>query len=311
MSSPCLRCRRLPRIDRAVDEGAPDRGSVTPLVIGMMVCLLLLTAGVTAAGSAFLAGQRLQRFATVLSPPPSARSTRTGRRAPGSSVADPVAAANEYLRVRGPDVGAVITLGAETRQRAMQQRIADHVRRAVRVPDPGADGDGDEPADPPAERTGGSNAGYCRRDVSPGRDPDMRPSLRWRLAACALLVGTIVAGCTTSTADDPTSTVPSGTASPSVVDTSPASPVSSVPASPSPSVIDASTPPTSPTTLDPEAQEIADRAAVEAQWVKFWDAVTRSIRNPPAERDAQRRRSAVDPNRSQMLDDATISSSRN
>ena len=28
----------------------------------MMVCLLLLTAGVTAAGSAFLAGQRLQRL---------------------------------------------------------------------------------------------------------------------------------------------------------------------------------------------------------------------------------------------------------
>lgn len=42
--------------------GASDRGSITPLVIGMFVCLLILTAGVTAAGSAFLAGQRLQRL---------------------------------------------------------------------------------------------------------------------------------------------------------------------------------------------------------------------------------------------------------
>ena len=103
----------------------------------------------------------------------------------------------------------------------------------------------------------------------------MRSSFRWRLVACALLVGTVVAGCTTSTADDPTSAVPSSTASPSVVDTSPASPASSVPASPSPSVIDASTPPpTSPSALDPEAQEIADRAAVEAAWASFGSSTT-------------------------------------
>lgn len=40
--------------------GPPDGGSVTPLVIGMVLCLLLLSAGVTAATSAFLAHQRLQ-----------------------------------------------------------------------------------------------------------------------------------------------------------------------------------------------------------------------------------------------------------
>ncbi|SDO19314.1 Putative Flp pilus-assembly TadE/G-like [Nakamurella panacisegetis] len=39
-----------------------DRGSITPLVIGMVLCLLLLGAGVTAAGSAFLAGQRLRHM---------------------------------------------------------------------------------------------------------------------------------------------------------------------------------------------------------------------------------------------------------
>jgi len=93
---------------------ASDRGSVTPLVIGMMVCLLLLTAGVTAAGSAFMAGQRLQRLCdgAVAAAVGAVNPNRTS--SAGVSVADPVAAANEYLRVRGPDVGAVITLGAQT-----------------------------------------------------------------------------------------------------------------------------------------------------------------------------------------------------
>jgi hypothetical protein len=132
----------------------------------------------------------------------------------------------------------------------------------------------------------------------------MRPSLRWRLAACALLVGTIAAGCTTGTADDPTSAVTSGTASPSVIDTSPASPASSVPASPSPSVIDVSTPPTSPTTLDPEAQEIADRAAVEAQWAKYWDTYINIVRTSPAERDLAANDVAVDPAASNLVKSA-------
>ena len=103
-----------PTVDRAVDEDAADRGSVTPLVIGMMVCLLLLTAGVTAAGSAFLAGQRLQRLCdgAVAAAVGAVNPNRTS--SAGVSVADPVAGANDYLRVRGPDVGAVITLGAET-----------------------------------------------------------------------------------------------------------------------------------------------------------------------------------------------------
>ena len=96
------------------DREARDRGSVTPLVLGMMVCLLVLTAGVTAAGSAFLAGQRLQRLcdgavaaAVGAVDPQRSASART-------SLADPIAAANEYLRVRGPDVGAVVSLGATT-----------------------------------------------------------------------------------------------------------------------------------------------------------------------------------------------------
>jgi len=94
-------------------ESAADRGSVTPLVLGMMVCLLVLTAGVTAAGSAFLAGQRLQRLcdgavaAAVGAVDPSRQSSE------GVGLSDPIAAANEYLRVRGPDVGAVVSLGVD------------------------------------------------------------------------------------------------------------------------------------------------------------------------------------------------------
>jgi len=105
---------RTPRpvAHQPADE-SKDRGSVTPLIIGMMVCLLLLTAGITAAGSAFLAGQRLQRLcdgavaAAVGAVDPSRQSSE------GVGLANPVAAANEYLRVRGPDVGAVVSLGAD------------------------------------------------------------------------------------------------------------------------------------------------------------------------------------------------------
>jgi hypothetical protein len=80
----------------------------------MMVCLLVLTAGVTAAGSAFLAGQRLQRLCdgAVAAAVGAVNPQRTS--AAGVPVSDPIAAANEYLRVRGPDVGAVISLGADT-----------------------------------------------------------------------------------------------------------------------------------------------------------------------------------------------------
>lgn len=53
---------RLPDVD-STDRGSADstdRGSVTPLVLGMVLCLLLLGAGVIAAGSAVLARRNLQ-----------------------------------------------------------------------------------------------------------------------------------------------------------------------------------------------------------------------------------------------------------
>ena len=101
---------RVP-IASCVDD---DRGSVTPLVIGMLICLLLLTAGVTAAGSAFLAGQRLQRLCDgAVAAAVGAVDPRRSSSA-GVTVRDPIAAANQYLRLRGPDVGAVVNVGATT-----------------------------------------------------------------------------------------------------------------------------------------------------------------------------------------------------
>jgi hypothetical protein len=86
-----------------------DRGSVTPLVIGMVVCLLLLGAGVTAGTSLFLNRQRLQDAcdgaaaaaadaaeAGYYSGGPGRQSEETAR-----------AAALDYLRPRSPGVGAI------------------------------------------------------------------------------------------------------------------------------------------------------------------------------------------------------------
>lgn len=91
-----------------------DRGSVTPLVLGMLVCLLVLGAGVTAAGSAFLAGQRLQRLCdgAVAAAVGAVDPTRTS--ASAVAIGDPIAAANAYLGIRGPDVSAVIAVGDAT-----------------------------------------------------------------------------------------------------------------------------------------------------------------------------------------------------
>ena len=115
-AAPPLQGHRQPS-NQHPPTGSPtpgDRGSVTPLIIGMLICLLLLTAGITAAGSAFLAGQRLQRLcdgavaAAVGAADPRRSSTHD------VTTTDPITAANQYLRLRGPDVGAVIDIGANT-----------------------------------------------------------------------------------------------------------------------------------------------------------------------------------------------------
>lgn len=96
------------RADPASIMAAADRGSVTPLVIGMMVILLVLGLGVTAAGSAFLAGQRLQNLcdgAAAL-----AGNAIRPDTADGQSTDAAITAANSYLQTHGADVSIEVAV---------------------------------------------------------------------------------------------------------------------------------------------------------------------------------------------------------
>jgi len=89
----------------AAGHQSDDRGSVTPLIIGMMICLLILGAGVTAAGSAFLAGQRLQHLCDGAAA--TAAGAITDQGATQESVDDAV---NNYLVVRSSAIAATADL---------------------------------------------------------------------------------------------------------------------------------------------------------------------------------------------------------
>lgn len=102
--------------DRLADR---DSGSVAPLVIGMLVCLLVLTAGVIAAGSSFLADMRLQRLCDGAAAAAAGAVSQGAYSGGGAGTALPlgreaVAAANSYLLVRGRDVSATVDAGAGT-----------------------------------------------------------------------------------------------------------------------------------------------------------------------------------------------------
>lgn len=93
-------------------------GSVTPLMIGMVVCLLLLGAGVAAATSAFLARQRLQNACDGAAAA-AADAAESGYYAlPGSGGNDGgndggdavTAAARDYLQARSPKVAAIASI---------------------------------------------------------------------------------------------------------------------------------------------------------------------------------------------------------
>lgn len=92
----------------AQDEPS-DRGSITPLVIGMMLCLLVLGAGVTAAGSAFLAGQRLQHLCDGAAA--TAAGTLTDNTTGGQTALDAV---SNYLAVRNSTAHTAATLEGAT-----------------------------------------------------------------------------------------------------------------------------------------------------------------------------------------------------
>lgn len=80
-----------------------DQGSVTPLVLGMTLCLLLLCAGVIAAGSAVLARRNLQSVCDGATAAAAGGVTLDQLMAGGGAiVSDRIA---DYLRIRRPDVG--------------------------------------------------------------------------------------------------------------------------------------------------------------------------------------------------------------
>jgi len=133
----------------------------------------------------------------------------------------------------------------------------------------------------------------------------MRLGFRWRAVTGVLVVGIAVTGCTTSTTADPTSGATSSGPGASVVDTSPVTASSATVPTPTPTVID---PPTSaaptPPSLDIDAQDLADRAAGEAQWVRFWEVYNAIVRTPAAERTVRLDAVSVDPIRADVLEAA-------
>lgn len=115
------------------------------------------------------------------------------------------------------------------------------------------------------------------------------------LAVCALMTGcTGSSGVTTETLNPvSTSTAPS---SPSTE----APPSQAVSRSPSP----AESSVTSGTDDGLSAGESADRAAVEAQWVKSWEVYLEIARTPAADREALVATVAIDPTKANILSDA-------
>lgn len=97
-------------------HGGPrtDTGSAIPLVIGMVVCLLLLGAGITAATSAFLARANLQH---VCDGAASAAADATQRTAltTATPVSDAVAtaAAADYVGARSTGIAVAAALAAD------------------------------------------------------------------------------------------------------------------------------------------------------------------------------------------------------
>ncbi len=92
---------------RQVDPPASDGGSITPMVLGMALCLLVLIAGITATGSVFLARQNLQNRCD------GAALAAADGAGPAGYVTDTTGAtraAADYLRIRDDHVHAVVSV---------------------------------------------------------------------------------------------------------------------------------------------------------------------------------------------------------
>ncbi len=99
-----------PEVDRSAASRDPERGSITPLILGLTLCLLILVAGVTAAGSAFLGRTRLQNQCDGAVLAASDAADVPGRT---RQVADANDAAVNYLAIRPGRVGVRVVVGAD------------------------------------------------------------------------------------------------------------------------------------------------------------------------------------------------------
>ena len=142
--------------------------------------------------------------------------------------------------------------------------------------------------------------GHMRNGRNRNLDMKLLSAIRAGCAVCAVLV--LVASCTTSSADGPTSSSASAATSASVVDPNTRLSKAS-PASPTPSVIEPPTP--TLISLDKTAQEAADRAAIEAQWAAFWKVYIGIVRTPQNQRSAALDAVSVDPSKGRVLDAAS------
>ncbi|RIJ69341.1 hypothetical protein D1871_22380 [Nakamurella silvestris] len=90
-----------------------DRGSVTPLVLGMALCLLLFGAGIIAAGSAFLARQNLAGLCDAAATA-AVNALPDLHLAQAESLGTAEEVATDYLRARRSDIALTATLAEGT-----------------------------------------------------------------------------------------------------------------------------------------------------------------------------------------------------
>ena len=129
----------------------------------------------------------------------------------------------------------------------------------------------------------------------------------WGVAGCLAVVAVLAAGCTSSSADGPTGSsgsAASAAVSPSVADvsTNPISPNASSATTTASAEPDAL--PTTQDSLDPAAQEISDRAAIERAWAHFWKVTDNLPTVPEAERRDAASSVAIEPTLTQVLGQA-------
>jgi hypothetical protein len=127
------------------------------------------------------------------------------------------------------------------------------------------------------------------------------------VAAIALLAATaLVTGCSGSSGVN-TEDLTSATGSTTISATLPSSTASASPSTAPPSTASASTeasPSDAPGTDGLSPQESADRAAIEAQWNRFWQVYLELPHTPEGDRQAMAAEVAVDPGLTNLLTDA-------